>query len=269
MMKRPSLLLIGCAAIALVLSTTQCKNRSKTREAAVAQAPVAESKPAAEPAPTAPAPIPPVLLTPEQGAKNAKVEITTPFGVMVVKLYDETPWHRDNFLQLVDKKYYDGLIFHRVIKDFMVQGGDPNSRNAPPSVQLGSGGPGYTVPGEFNPTLVHKKGALCAARQGDFVNPKRESSGSQFYIVQGTKMNDMQLAQMETRVATKMTGFKYTDEQKNMYKTIGGTPGLDMDYTVFGEVVEGLNIIDSIANTPKMPGDRPVTNITMSMTLKK
>jgi peptidyl-prolyl cis-trans isomerase B (cyclophilin B) len=249
--------------------TANCKNRSKTSEAPVAVAPAAETKPAVEPAPVVEQPVQPVLLTPDPGAKNAQVEITTPFGVMVVKLYDETPWHRDNFLQLVDKKYYDGLIFHRVIKDFMVQGGDPNSRNAAPGVQLGTGGPGYTVPSEFNPALIHKKGALCAARQGDFVNPKRESSGSQFYIVQGNKMNDMQLAQMETRVATKMPGFKYTEEQKNLYKTIGGTPALDMDYTVFGEVVSGLNIIDSIAITPKMPGDRPVTNITMSMTRKK
>ena len=194
-----------------------------------------------------------------------KVEISTDFGVMVVQLYDETPLHRDNFIKLVNEGFYNDLLFHRCIKNFMAQGGDPESRGASPSKMLGMGGPGYTVPAEFNANLIHKKGALAAARQGDQVNPKRASSGSQFYIAQGQQLNDNQITQFESRAAMKMPGFKYTDAQRQVYKTVGGTAMLDMDYTVFGEVVEGLDVLDKILAQPTKPGDRPVTDITMKM----
>ena len=183
---------------------------------------------------------------------------------MTVLLYDETPRHRDNFLKLVSEKFYDKLLFHRCIKTFMVQGGDPQSRGAAQSQMLGGGGPGYTVPAEFNPTLVHKRGALCAARQGDQVNPKKESSGSQFYIVQGRTMTDMELGQLEMNLGRAHPGFKYSDAQKQLYMTVGGTAQLDMEYTVFGEVIEGLAVIDSI-NSQKTVRDRPIQDITMKM----
>jgi peptidyl-prolyl cis-trans isomerase B (cyclophilin B) len=130
---------------------------------------------------------------------------------------------------------------------------------------LGMGGPGYTIPAEFNAQLIHKKGALAAARQGDQVNPQKKSSGSQFYIVQGSKLDDNQLNQFEAMAARKMPGFKYTEDQRNIYKTIGGTAMLDMDYTVFGEVVEGIDVLDKILAQPTKQGDRPVTDITMKM----
>lgn len=187
---------------------------------------------------------------------------------MVVHLYDETPKHRDNFLKLAEEKYYDGLIFHRCIPNFMIQGGDPNSRGASMNQMLGSGGPGYTVPAEFNPALIHKKGALCAARQGDQVNPTKASSGSQFYIVSGQKWTEMQLSQIETNIGMMMPGFKYTDEQKKIYQTAGGTAQLDMNYTVFGEIVAGLNIIDSVLAVPTQR-DRPVQDVVMNMEILK
>jgi peptidyl-prolyl cis-trans isomerase B (cyclophilin B) len=164
----------------------------------------------------------------------------------------------------VEEGFYDGLIFHRVIEDFMIQGGDPNSRDADLSVRLGSGGPGYQIPAEFDPKFVHIKGALAAARTGDAVNPEKKSSGSQFYIVQGSSVNDATLDQMEYR-----TGIEYSDEQRTAYKELGGTPFLDMNYTVFGRVIEGLEVIDKIAEVEKMPGDRPTENVTMKMTLIK
>jgi peptidyl-prolyl cis-trans isomerase B (cyclophilin B) len=151
----------------------------------------------------------------------------------------------------------------------MAQGGDPESRGASPSKMLGMGGPGYTVPAEFNANLIHKKGALAAARQGDQVNPKRASSGSQFYIAQGQQLNDNQLTQFESRAAMKMPGFKYTEEQRKIYKTIGGTAMLDMDYTVFGEIVEGLDVLDKILAQPTKQGDRPLEDITMKMEVIK
>lgn len=198
---------------------------------------------------------------------NAKVRVTTPYGDMVIRLYDETPQHRDNFLKLVEEKFYDDLLFHRCIKNFMAQGGDPQSRGAAPEQQLGMGGPGYTVPAEFNSKFIHKKGALSAARQGDQVNPERRSSGSQFYIVQGTPLTDEQLNQVEGYIQYKTPGFRYTEEQRNLYKTLGGTAQLDMDYTVFGEVIEGLEVIDAILSQPTRPGDRPLTDISMRMSI--
>jgi cyclophilin family peptidyl-prolyl cis-trans isomerase len=238
-------------ALSLAFLTTACNSPKNSSESANA-APVQE---AAKPAPQ-----------PETKQKmNTRIKVTTSLGVMVVELYNETPLHRDNFIKLVKEGFYNDLLFHRCIKGFMAQGGDPDSRGAAPAKALGMGGPGYTIPAEFNANFVHKKGALAAARQGDQMNPKKASSGSQFYIVQGQQLNDNQITQFESRAAMKMPGFKYTDAQRQVYKTIGGTAMLDMDYTVFGEVVEGLDVLDKILAQPTKPGDRPVTDITMKM----
>ena len=177
----------------------------------------------------------------------------TTLGVVKFKLYNETPQHRDNFLKLVNQKFYDSLLFHRVIKDFMIQGGDPESKNAKPGVMLGNGDVGYRVPAEFNSNLFHKKGALAAARDN---NPEKASSGCQFYIVHGKKFTDDDLNRMESQ--TKRT---LPAEQREFYKTIGGTPHLDMGYTVYGEVIEGLDVIDKIAAVKTAPGDRPVEDV--------
>lgn len=192
------------------------------------------------------------------------VEIHTEFGNMVVWLYDATPQHRDNFLKLAEQGYFDDLLFHRVINGFMIQGGDPNSRNAKPGQQLGSGGPGYTVPAEFVDSLFHKKGALAAARTGDQVNPEKKSSGSQFYIVQGRAVTEQDLDMMESR-----KGFRYAKAQRDTYLQLGGTPFLDRDYTVFGEVIEGLDVIDKIANVQTLPGDRPASDVRMKIKVIK
>ncbi len=188
------------------------------------------------------------------------IVIETPLGNMIAKLYDQTPLHRDNFVKHAELGFYNDLLFHRVINGFMIQGGDPNSKAATAGSLLGSGGPGYTIPAEFNAAFVHKKGAIAAARTGDQVNPKKESSGSQFYIVQGGIQTDQALNQMEDR-----KGIKYTEEQRKAYKTLGGTPFLDMDYTVFGEVIEGLDIIDKIASVKTERGDRPSENVSMKI----
>ncbi len=189
------------------------------------------------------------------------VKLTTNYGDMIIQLYDETPQHKENFLKLAREGFYDSLLFHRVIKDFMIQGGDPNSKGAKAGSRLGTGGPGYLVPAEFNDSLIHKKGALAAARTGGPSNPEKKSSGSQFYIVHGKQSTDAELDQMEQR----KKDFTYSPEQREIYKTVGGTPFLDMDYTVFGEVIFGLNIIDSIATVSKDGADRPVTNELMKM----
>lgn len=198
----------------------------------------------------------------KKGEKEYYVKIETSYGDMVVKLYNETPLHRDNFLKLVKEGVYDDLLFHRVINQFMIQGGDPNSRNAKPGQMLGEGGLGYTVPAEFVPTLYHKKGALAAARQGDGVNPEKASSSCQFYIVQGTTWDAERLKSVEQRM-----GKSFTAEQAEVYAKIGGTPFLDGDYTVFGEVVEGLEVVDKIAAVPCGPMDRPVEDVKMKMTI--
>lgn len=191
-----------------------------------------------------------------------KAKIETEYGTIIIKLYNETPQHRDNFIKLVKDGFYTDLLFHRVINNFMIQGGDPESKNAPAGKMLGSGGPGYTVPAEFDSSFIHKKGALSAARMGDQVNPTKASSGSQFYIVQGQKYDSAQLQMMSMR-----TGMKYTPEQRELYATIGGTPHLDMNYTVFGEVVEGLEVIDKIAAVQVGMGDRPVKDVKFTITL--
>lgn len=187
--------------------------------------------------------------------KQTKVLIHTDLGDMKVVLYNETPRHRDNFIKLVKQGLYNGSNFHRIIKQFMIQGG---------SLANGKQDPGYTVPAEFVAKYYHKRGALAAARMGDDVNPKKESSGSQFYIVQGKKMTDAELDQFTTQ-----TGKKMTPEQRNTYKTLGGVPHLDRDYTVFGEVIEGMEVIDKIAAVKTGPGDKPLKEIIMTMKVVK
>lgn len=237
-----------------------------------------------------------------------KVQIKTMLGDIVVRLYDETPIHRDNFMKLVKDGYYDGTLFHRVIKDFMIQGGDPDSKGAPAGKMLGVGGPDYTLEAEIKDSLFHKRGALAAARLGDEVNPERRSSGSQFYIVWGQVYNEGQLRQfskqlrmqkvqaafndlvsshrdeiMQMRRDRNRAGLQelqeklvaeaenkvgkagMTDEQLKIYSTIGGTPHLDGQYTVFGEVEEGLDVVEMIQSSATGRGDRPVDDIEMEM----
>ena len=239
-----------------------------------------------------------------------KVKIETTLGDIIVRLYDETPIHRDNFVKLVKEGYYDGTLFHRVIKDFMIQGGDPDSKGAPAGKMLGVGGPDYTLEAEIKDNLYHKRGALAAARQGDEVNPERRSSGSQFYIVWGQVYKENQLNQlgkqirmqkvqdafndlakahrdeiMQMRRERNRAGLQelqdqliaeaenkvgkqgLTDEQMQLYSTVGGTPHLDGQYTVFGEVEEGLNVVEQIQNTATGRADRPTNDIDMRMTI--
>lgn len=241
-----------------------------------------------------------------------KINIKTTEGDIIVALYDETPKHRDNFIKLAKEGYFDGTLFHRVIKDFMIQGGDPDSKDAPKGKMLGTGGPDYTIPAEFvYPKRYHKRGALSAARTGDEVNPERESSGSQFYIVLGKTFNKGELKQMEKQMTMQQeqTTFdalvkqhhdeimtlrrnrdraglqalqdqiiektkrickekgkpQFTEEQVETYTTIGGTPFLDNQYTVFGEVLEGLDVVEKIQNTATERGDRPKNDISMTI----
>jgi peptidyl-prolyl cis-trans isomerase B (cyclophilin B) len=184
--------------------------------------------------------------------KVVKFEIKTEYGTMKGILYNETPQHRDNFVKLTKQGFYDGLLFHRVISGFMIQGGDPDSKNAKAGQSLGMGGPGYTVPAEFNKSLIHKKGALAAARTADQMNPQKASSGSQFYIVQGKPVPASQLG-------------AYTPDQKKIYETLGGVPFLDNNYTVYGEITEGLDVIDKIATVQKDGNDRPVKDVKMTV----
>ena len=239
--------------------------------------------------------------------KSDEVEVimTTSKGELILKLYNQTPIHRDNFVKLINNQFYNGISFHRVIKNFMAQAGDPNSRDPEYAGNLGNKSEGETLPAEIFPSLFHKKGALAAARMGDQVNPEKRSSGSQFYIVQGKKYNRNQLTQMEARINQQLEGnrvgiflkdssnraymnrvkvcqqngwmdslnviiseiknivlkdvdkFTFSEEQLKAYETIGGTPFLDNGYTVFGEVVSGIDIIDSICTSPTLPGDKP------------
>ncbi|MBR3979705.1 MAG: peptidylprolyl isomerase [Bacteroidales bacterium] len=248
----------------------------------------------------------------KQKMENPIVAFETNYGVIKVKLYNETPLHRDNFIKLAEEHYFDSLLFHRVIENFMIQAGDPNSKGAAPGVMLGTGGPGYTIPAEFNPNLIHKKGALAAARLGGPQNPKKESSGSQFYIVVGQKVPMEQLDAMAAQKSEQAKGeyiqtqlykpenkdvlnelitlqkagdrenfmikwnafeekyadslktiptYNYTENQKNIYQTLGGTPHLDMDYTVFGEVIDGLSVVDSIAAVKTDRANRPLEDV--------
>ena len=191
------------------------------------------------------------------------VEVITTRGTLVIRLSDSTPKHRDNFLRLAKAGYYDSLLFHRVIRHFMFQTGDPDSREGHPGrpmSQGGTGGPGYTIPAEFRPSLFHKRGAVGAARNNDDVNPTRASSGSQFYIVQGRRFTDAGLDSVETY---RLKGWKIPPDQREVYKEIGGAPHLDQQYTVFGEVISGMDVVDSIAavTTTGRPLDKPVTEI--------
>ena len=248
-------------------------------------------------------------------AAETIVVLTTDYGKMRIKLYNETPLHRDNFIKLIKEGFYNDLLFHRVIKDFMIQGGDPDSKGAPASKQLGAGDVGYTIPAEFvYPKYYHKKGALAAARQGDQVNPQKRSSGCQFYIVQGRTMSEQELNGMEqnlqmkektarfyeiaatktdliqklqtandqaglqqlqteilAQVESEFAGkepFRLTQQMRNDYSTIGGTAFLDNDYTVFGEVIEGLEVIDKIAAVKTQPGDRPEVDVKMKIEIE-
>jgi peptidyl-prolyl cis-trans isomerase B (cyclophilin B) len=204
--------------------------------------------------------------------------ISTPAGDMVIMLHNETPLHRDNFDKLAREGFYDGTTFHRIINGFMVQGGDPNSKDDDPTND-GMGGPGYTVPAEFNRSLIHRKGAIAAARTGDQMNPERRSSGSQFYIVHGQAFDAMQMQQIERTVQQAIgdPSFIYTAEERATLMTDGGAPFLDMQYTVFGQVVEGFDVLDMIAAAPTAtstrqrpiaPGtnDRPFEDVTMTVT---
>ena len=240
--------------------------------------------------------------------KPTMVKIQTNHGDILVKLYDETPLHRDNFIKLAKQGFYDGILFHRVIGDFMIQTGDPQSKNAKPDQMLGTGGPGYTIPAEMHyPALFHKYGALAAARQGDEVNPEKASSGSQFYIVQGRTCSENELNHVEQsarvnqersifqqiagdqiekikelQLAKDTDGlnalrdsiyaetvkrvdanpaYKLTDEIRQAYKTVGGTPHLDGGYTVFGEVVKGLEVVTEISKVKTGQADRPVEDV--------
>jgi len=185
------------------------------------------------------------------------VRIMTDYGNIDIKLYDDTPLHRDNFIKLIRSGYYNDQIFHRVINNFMIQGGDLNSKNASRGEMLGQGGSGYTIPAEIRSEHYHKKGALAAARKGDSVNPEKASSGSQFYIIQGTVLSPEQLNFLIAN------GYHqpFTQEQIKDYITIGGSPHLDGEYTVFGEVVDGLDILDKIASVKTDDYDRPIVDI--------
>ena len=243
----------------------------------------------------------------EDMEKETKLKIETSAGDITVKLYNETPKHRDNFIKLVKEGVYDSTLFHRVIKQFMIQAGDPDSKNASDTAMLGSGDVGYTIPAEFNPKFFHKKGVLAAARQGDDVNPEKASSGCQFYIVTGRKFTEPQLLGMENKIneqheealfdslarqhmkeiykmrkagdnagllelqdtleaqarelADKEEKFRFTPEQIKAYSTVGGAPHLDGSYTVFGEVTEGMEVVDNIEIAKTNRADRPIENI--------
>jgi cyclophilin family peptidyl-prolyl cis-trans isomerase len=193
--------------------------------------------------------------------RKRDVELVSTEGTIVLRLYDSTPLHRDNFLRLVKSHYYDSVLFHRVIQNFMIQAGDPNSKTAKAGQPLGNGGPSYTIPSEFRSSLFHKKGALAAARMGDNVNPEKKSSASQFYIVQGRQFTDKELDSVEV---VRLNGKKLPLEHREVYKTIGGTPQLDQNYTVFGEVIRGLDVVDKIAavSTSKAQDrDRPLQDV--------
>lgn len=190
--------------------------------------------------------------------KKDTATISTEFGKMEVQLFSTTPKHTANFQKLVSEGFYNDLLFHRVMKGFMIQGGDPVSRGAEIEKPLGSGGPGYNIPAEI--AIPHFKGMLSAARQPDSVNPTKESSGSQFFIVQGGPVDDVQLDAIE-----RAKNFKYSPAQREKYKKLGGTPMLDGDYTVFGEVTSGLDVIDKIAESPTDGRDRPLKDIKMKI----
>lgn len=193
--------------------------------------------------------------------RKRDVLLVTSYGDIVIRLSDATPLHRDNFLKLVKVGFYDSILFHRVMRDFMIQAGDPQSKQAGPGIPLGNGGPGYTIPAEFIPALFHKKGVVAAARQPDNVNPQKASSGSQFYIVQGKVFTD---AGLDSTERFQLNGRKISAEKREAYKTIGGTPHLDENYTVFGEMIKGQEVVDKIAAVKVSTGpdrNRPLEDV--------
>lgn len=194
--------------------------------------------------------------------KKTMLVISTDYGQMKAVLFDETPLHKENFIKLVKEGYFDSTLFHRVIEGFMIQGGDPTSKNAKPGQMLGNGGPSYTIAAEFKQELVHRKGALAAARQADQVNPRKESSGSQFYIAQGKVYTQDELRTLASRM-----GKQFNQTQIEAYTTVGGIPFLDYEYTVFGQVIEGLEVIDKIAAVQTDRNDRPKQDIRMTIKL--
>jgi cyclophilin family peptidyl-prolyl cis-trans isomerase len=248
-----------------------------------------------------------------QKSKETIIQIETEFGNIKIKLYDETPLHRDNFIKLTKDGIYTDLLFHRVIQGFMIQGGDPDSKNAEPGKQLGSGDLGYTIPAEINAKFFHRRGVLAAARQGDDINPERRSSASQFYILQGKvfrteELDTMQIKMEESRKmnmlqakiksvepelnklgaegkqdelmarynavkeevlaeVAKLPSLKFTEEQRKAYTTVGGYPSLDNGYTVFGEVIEGMDVVDNIAKQPTDMYDRPQKDVKFKITI--
>lgn len=208
--------------------------------------------------------VPSTYLSAQQTGSNQLIKIETSAGDMIVKLYNETPAHRDNMVKLIKEGFFQDQLFHRVIKDFMIQGGDPHSAGAEKGQRLGSGGPGYTVPAEIHKNLIHKKGALAAARKGDSFNPDRASSGSQFYLIQGRVLSQEEIDMLKQRGMA-----NFSEESAQIYMTLGGTPHLDGAYTVFGEVVEGLEIIDTIASRPTDAYDRPLEDVIYSISLIK
>jgi cyclophilin family peptidyl-prolyl cis-trans isomerase len=202
--------------------------------------------------------------------RKRDIEFVTTDGNIILRLSDSTPLHRDNFLRLVKSHFYDSILFHRVIQYFMIQAGDPTSRNAAPGKALGDSSPPYTIPAEFRLTLFHKRGVLAAARESDDVNPLKASSSSQFYIVQGKKFTDAGLDSVEIKRLKR----KIPEYQREVYKTIGGTPHLDQNYTIFGEVVSGMSTVDLIASEPTSKGedkDRPLkdTRILFAKLIKR
>jgi cyclophilin family peptidyl-prolyl cis-trans isomerase len=204
--------------------------------------------------------LPTALVAQKKTKKDYLVTISTPLGEMKAVLYEQTPLHKQNFLKLVNQRFYDSLLFHRVIAQFMIQGGDPNSKRAKPNDRLGNGGGNLErIPAEIRPELFHKKGVLAAARDN---NPEKKSSACQFYIVQGRTHNDSTLNAQLKRLAGARTP---TDAQREVYKTLGGTPHLDGNYTVFGEVISGLAVIDSIAARPRNAYDRPLKDVQMQV----
>ena len=196
-----------------------------------------------------------------KGPKNQYVRIKTSYGECIIRLYNETPQHRDNFIKLTKKGFYNGTLFHRVIQNFMIQGGDPDSKNAKPGVELGNGDVSYTVPAEFKDSLFHKRGVLAAARDD---NPKKASSGCQFYIVEGKRFTD---GKLDTLEQTKLKGHKIPEWQREWYRSVGGVPHLDNNYTVYGEVIIGIDMVDRIAAVKKDDHDRPVADVPMTVEL--
>jgi len=253
-----------------------------------------------------------------KGKKDSLITIKTKYGEMKAILFDDTPKHKENFIKLAQEHFFDSLLFHRVIDGFMIQGGDPTSKNAPPNTHLGTGGPGYTIDAEIRPNHFHQKGALSAARLGDQQNPEKKSSGSQFYVVQGSVLNKEQIDNLQYNQNLLMTGLRtmfekpenkdlldslnqlylsndmdayqnriiglaprveretglqvfkpISEERKKLYSTVGGSPHLDNEYTVFGQIISGLDVIDKIAKVAKDDSDRPIEDITMTVTVEE